>query len=187
MDKKKVLLQTLPVLLLCGLGGGLSGFILGNMTSVLDLIPGLIALIPAIIGMRGNISSAMGSRLGSAVHLGLVEKGISSDIALENLKSSISLSVFVGFLLPIFFWVTTFLFSSSIRLNIILVLMSISLLTGITSGILLSLLAFFIIIISIRYEIDPDNITGPLLTTVGDVTTLIILFSYSYLIGGVFL
>ncbi len=187
MDRAKVMVETLHVLLLCALGGGLSGLILGSMSSILELVPGLIALVPAIIGMRGNISSAMGSRLGSAVHLGLVEEGISSKVAMENLKSSLSLSVYISVILPIFYTLTTIVLPFSLNPIIIAVLFMISILTGTTSGIFLTLLAFFIVRIAVKLEIDPDNITGPLLSTVGDFVTLLILFSYAAFIGGSFL
>ncbi|MFW5928599.1 MAG: magnesium transporter, partial [Thermoplasmatota archaeon] len=60
----------------------------------------------------------------------------------------------------------------------------ISIATGLTSGLLLSFIAFFIIVLSVKWGIDPDNITGPLLTTLGDVFSLTILFTYSIFIGG---
>lgn len=187
MDKKKVVIETLPILLLCALGGGLAGYILGSMKSVFEILPGLIALVPAIIGMRGNISSTMGSRLGSAVHLGLVDEGITSDTVIENLKSSISLSLYVSLLLPIFFVATALMvgFTLSIRFTALLALISIT--TGLTTSFVLSFLTFFIINLSMRFKIDPDNITGPLLTTVGDVITLLILFTYSVILGGIVL
>jgi mgtE-like transporter len=184
MNKKKVFLETFPVLLLCALGGSLSGYILGHMADIIKIIPGLIALVPAVIGMRGNITSAMGARLGSAVHLGLIEDNIASDIAKENLKSSLFLSLFVSLLLPLFYMITSFVIGFKISIKIVLSLSMISIATGLISGILLSSLAFFIIIMSVRWGIDPDNITGPLLTTLGDVITLTILFSFSILIGG---
>ncbi len=185
MNKKKVFLETFPVLLLCALGGSLSGYILGNMADIINIIPGLIALVPAIIGMRGNITSAMGARLGSAVHLGLIGDNITSDIAKENLKSSVFLSLFVSILLPVFYVITGLFIGFDISFKVLLSLSLISVVTGFTSGIILSSIAFFIIIMAVRWEIDPDNITGPLLTTLGDVFTLTILFSISILIGGI--
>ncbi|MGM0509506.1 MAG: magnesium transporter [Thermoplasmatota archaeon] len=184
MNRRRVLVETAPVLILCALGGALTGYILGNMTPVLKLLPGLIAFVPAIIGMRGNISSALGSRLGSAVHLGLVEEGFTSDFVLENLKGSLSLNLFVSILLPFFFLLTSLMFGFQLTSSVFFALFSISVLTGLTSGILLSTMAFFIVISAVKFGLDPDNITGPLLTTVGDVLTLIILFTYSSVIGG---
>ncbi len=185
MNRKKVLFETLPVLFLCVLGGALSGFILGGMVNVLQLVPGLIALIPAIIDMRGNISSTMGSRMGSAYHHGLVEEGLTSKVTMENLKSSWVLSLFVGAILPLIFWITSFFFHFNVGLKSVILLTIISALTGITSGFILSLVTYSIVMVAIKFEMDPDNISGPLLTTVGDVLTLSVLFFFAYLIGGV--
>ncbi len=175
------------MLFLCALGGVLSGLLLGNMKDILGLLPGLIAIIPAIIGMRGNISSSMGARLGSAFHLGLVEENLTSDIVVENLKSSLSLSLYVALLLPIFYSITSLLFSYPLNAKIVLSLFFLSITTGLTSGLVLAILTFSIIALSIRWEVDPDNITGPLLTTVGDLLTLTILFTYALLLGKVIL
>ncbi len=187
MNRKKILLETLPVLFLCALGGLLTGLILGNMTEMFRLIPGLIALIPAIIDMRGNISSTMGSRMGSAYHLGMVKGGITSKVTMENLKSSWALSFFVGAILPVIFWFTSLFLPFKIGFGTLIILSLISVFTGLTSGILLSFTVYFIVILAIRMEIDPDNISGPILTTMGDVLTLLILFFYAYLIGVVIL
>lgn len=187
MEWKKVLRETLPVLFLCAIGGALAGFILGGLVDILESIPGLIALIPAIIDMRGNICSTMGSRMGSAYHLGVIEEGLTSCVTMENLKSSWSLSFFVGAILPLLFWLTSLLLPYSIGMTELLALTIISILTGVTSGFILSLGTYFIVMGAIRFKIDPDNITGPLLTTVGDVLTLLILFGFAFMIGGVLL
>ncbi len=179
-----MLQETLPVLFLCAIGGALSGIILGGMVDVLRMVPGLIALIPAIIDMRGNICSTMGSRMGSAYHLGIVEHGLTSKVTMENLKSSWSLSVFVGAMLPLLFWATSYALSFTVTLDTLIALTLISVLTGLSSGFILSLVTYFIVMGAIRLRIDPDNISGPLLTTVGDVITLLVLFFFAYMIGG---
>jgi mgtE-like transporter len=54
-----------------GIGEVFAGALFGHSTETLDILPGLIVLVPALIGLRGNINTTMGSRLGSAVHMGL--------------------------------------------------------------------------------------------------------------------
>src|SRR5213596_3288415 len=57
--------------LLLSSGGDLvAGLTLGSITGTLESLPGLLVLVPAAIGMRGNIFGALGSRLGTAVHTG---------------------------------------------------------------------------------------------------------------------
>ena len=57
--------------LLISSGGDLvTGLTLASITHTLTHLAGLFILIPAAIGMRGNIFGALGSRLGTQIHAG---------------------------------------------------------------------------------------------------------------------
>ncbi|MFO7791905.1 MAG: magnesium transporter [Candidatus Saliniplasma sp.] len=187
MDKIRVMKESLPFLFLCAVGGATAGFVLGQMEHIFELVPGLIVLVPAMIDMRGNISSTMGSRLGSAHHLGLLNRGIKSPVVRENIISTISLSAFIAAVLPLLYLITSIFLSYTVELSGLFAIYLISVLTGLTTGILLSFISYFAVILSIKYNLDPDNLSGPALTTIGDVITLLILFLYAYLIGGMLL
>src|SRR2546429_7689909 len=62
--------QGLAALLVSSGGDLLAGLTLGAITHTLEALPGLLVLVPAAIGMRGNIFGALGSRLGTAIHTG---------------------------------------------------------------------------------------------------------------------
>src|SRR6476646_9046310 len=62
--------QGLAALLVSSGGDLLAGLTLGAITGTLEKLPGLLVLVPAAIGMRGNIFGALGSRLGTLVHTG---------------------------------------------------------------------------------------------------------------------
>ncbi len=62
--------QGLVALLVSSGGDLLAGLTLGAITHTLDRLPGLLVLVPAAIGMRGNIFGALGSRLGTSIHAG---------------------------------------------------------------------------------------------------------------------
>ncbi|MFM8974107.1 MAG: magnesium transporter, partial [Actinomycetota bacterium] len=57
-------------LLISSVGSLVTGVTLGSITGTLEALPGLIVLIPAAIGMRGNVFGALGSRLGTQIHAG---------------------------------------------------------------------------------------------------------------------
>jgi len=187
MDKIRVMKESLPFLFLCAAGGAAAGLVLGSMEYIFELVPGLIVLVPAMIDMRGNISSTMGSRLGSAHHLGLMERGLGSSLVKENIKSTVALSVLLASILPLLFWITSFALSITIELRALIAIYIISISTGLTTGVLLSFISYFAVIMSIKYDLDPDNLSGPALTTVGDVLTLLVLFFFAYFIGGAIL
>ncbi len=181
MDRTRTIKETLPVLLLVVLGGALAGSVLAGMEEMLDLIPGLIVIVPAIIDMRGNISTALGSRLGSAFHLGLLHQGLRSDAGKENIKGSLALSFFTSVLFPIFLWLISLFLPFSIGPWQLLTIFMISIFTGVTAAIILITITFLIVASSIKFNIDPDNVSGPVLTTAGDVFTLLVMFGYAHL------
>src|SRR6266566_10152723 len=62
--------QGLAALLVSSGGDLLAGLTLGAITGTLSELPGLLVLVPAAIGMRGNVFGALGSRLGTLIHTG---------------------------------------------------------------------------------------------------------------------
>jgi mgtE-like transporter len=183
MFAKEMLKQSLPLLIVCGLGGILAGNTFGAMSTILRDIPGLIVVIPAVIAMRGNISSALGSRLGSAYHLGIIDaenlfnKELKQNI-IGSLVLSLIMSIIIGFLA----------YSTSLVLNVHpnpFQLIAIVVLAGVISGLILMSLSIIIIYFVFKKGYDPDNITGPALATFGDVITMLCIFGSAILIGGI--
>ena len=175
MFAKELLKQSLPLLILCGIGGVVAGSTLGVMTELLENIPGLIVIIPAIIAMRGNISTTFGSRLGSAYHLGVIDaENIWNEELKQNVIGSLVLSFLVSITIGIMAYVTTIVFfdinPNPVKLIIIV------LIAGVISGAILTMLTIVIIFAVFKRGYDPDNITGPALATFGDIITMLSIF-----------
>src|SRR5260221_2273933 len=84
--------------LLISSGGDLvTGLTLASITHTLNLLPGLIVLIPAAIGMRGNIFGALGSRLGTQIHAGTfrLSRRIDTPVG-QNMGAAIVLSLSIA-------------------------------------------------------------------------------------------
>lgn len=173
--------ESIPVLLLCGLGLMAAGSLFGLMVGTLKDHPGLLVLIPAIIGMRGNISTALGSRLGSASHLGLINmEELWNDDSRANVKASLLLSFLMGILAGVLAHGSLVLLGRDS--SGLLPLVGVALLAGVISGFLLAGVTMGIMVLSFRKGYDPDNVTGPLLSTVGDIITLIVIFGSAWLV-----
>ncbi|UCD14124.1 MAG: magnesium transporter [Thermoplasmatales archaeon] len=183
MFAKEMLKQSLPLLIACGIGGIVTGNILGAMVGILRDIPGLIVVIPAVIALRGNISTALGSRLGSAYHLGIIDvNNLWNKELKQNIVGSLLLSFLMSFIIGVLAYVT------SLVLNVQpdpLKLITIVVLAGVMSGIILTLLTIIIIYFVFKRGYDPDNITGPALATFGDVFSMLCIFGSAVLIGGI--
>src|ERR687891_1036850 len=72
-SERRTLRHGFVALLLGALTSFVAGITLANITGTLRQLPGLLILIPAVLGMRGTIFGAMGARLGTSTHVGLFE------------------------------------------------------------------------------------------------------------------
>lgn len=181
MNVSAVLRQSLPLLLLCGMGEVFAGTLFGHSTDALDMLPGLIVLVPALIGLRGNINTTLGSRLGSAAHMGLItSKDFWNDEMKENVKASLILSVVMSLVAGLLAYATTVAWGKS-SLKII----AIGVIAGSLAGLILAFITIAIILYAFRRGLDPDNVTGPSLSTFGDLITLGCIFGVAFLIGGI--
>src|SRR4051812_29797264 len=81
--------------LLISSGGDLAaGLALAGLSNTLTKLAGLIILIPAAIGMRGNVMGALGSRLGTSIHAGTFRLSRRRDTEVgQNLSAAIALSL----------------------------------------------------------------------------------------------
>ena len=176
--------QSMPLLIGCGIGEIIVGSFFGQLD--LEMLPGLIVLVPAIIGLRGNISVALGSRLGSGFHLGVIDFSRSwKDEVKENILASLCLSSIMSIMIGFFAYATCQVFGFPCMG--VLFFVGIALIAGFVSGVALALLAILTVYIAFCRGYDPDNITGPILATIGDVITIICIFGASLLLVRVML
>ena len=184
MEIRGVLRQSLPLLILCGIGEVFAGAVLGRNTRTLDMLPGLLVLVPALIGLRGNINTTLGSRLGSAVHMGLIStKNFWNDEMKENFKSSLFLSVIMSAVAGLLAYITTVALGQS-ALNMLKIIV-IAVIAGSIAGVILAFITVGIIFYAFKRGLDPDNVTGPSLATFGDIITLGCIFGVAVMIGGI--
>ncbi len=170
-----MLKELFPVLFVCIIGGVFAGVVLTNMAEDLTRIPGLLVLLPAVLATRGNISGAIGSRLGSALHLGLIEADLKWNKPLsDNVWASIILNVVMSLFLGIIAYFVCVLFN--IEGASIITLTLISLIAGTVAGIILTGLSVLVSITAYAKGLDPDNVVNPILLTVGDILTILCLF-----------
>jgi mgtE-like transporter len=182
MYATEIVKQSLPLLVICGLGAIIAGSTLGAMVEIIQNMPGLIVVIPAIIALRGNISTTLGSRLGSAYHLGIIDaENMWNDDLKQNIIGSLILSFSTSFIIGIFAYVTSILFNVQPDPFFLILVVVIA---GVISGLILIFLTIIIIYLVFRQGYDPDNITGPALATFGDVVTMLCIFGSAVFVGG---
>lgn len=161
--------------IISSLGDLLAGATLGFMTDTLSILPGLMVLIPPAIGMRGNIYGALGSRLGTAMHLGTFEMTLKRGSVLrQNLEASIFLTLAISLLMGILAkLITELLGFQSISVSMFVF---ISILGGVLAGLVLMCVNILVAYVGFKRGWDIDNFSAPIITAAGDIITLPMLF-----------
>ncbi|MBU7029987.1 MAG: magnesium transporter [Theionarchaea archaeon] len=167
--------QGILSLILASLGSLLGGVYLGTFSETLYLLPGLIIMVPAAIGMRGNIFASLGSRISTALHVGEISKLDRSPVITGNVAASLFLTLTVSFCLAILSRVTAFIFGFASISFVDLVVISV--VGGFISSIFILVFTLLVAVQSFSRGWDPDNVTAPLITSVGDLITLPCLFA----------
>jgi len=168
---KRIIEETTPFLLILTVIVLLSGGILSGVTEEFKIVPGLLILLPPLLDLRGNIGASLASRLSSAFHLGYMKPNKVTNCLKSNVYAAIFLSIVISFLLGLFSWLTCILLGTACIS--ITTFVTISMITGIVSSSILTLLTILITQISFRRGLDPDNITAPSIGSIGDIVTII--------------
>lgn len=177
-DILKITRQALPILLFCALIQLGSGSLLGGLENKFDILPGLLVMVPPLLGLRGNINGALASRLSSGLHQGVIDSEVlwGSEVK-TNLKASIFLTFMVSLLTGVLaFSITVLTGLHPFSLHLLFTLISVGLIAGAISGFGLASLTTIIAMISYRRGWDPDNITSPLMATIGDIVTVFAIY-----------
>lgn len=178
----RIIEETLPIILLFLFVGLFTGGFLNGIITDASIAPGLLIIVPGMLGLRGNISSALGARLSSGLHLGYISTKKFSKGLKSNIEISILLSLFISFVLSILAWQTCVYIGGTCMSLINFVLIAV--MTGLMSGVLMSFTTSGIAILSYRHGFDPDNTTLPAAGSIGDIITIIcLLISVKFVLG----
>lgn len=169
--------EALPILLIA-LGGGLfSGLVLEEILESVARFPGLLVMVPVFLATRGNVYGALGGRISSGLHQGLIEPRFQRDDRLVNavvasfvngIGISVVIAVITWLALLILGWESAALYE----------LVAIMLISGVFTSVVMIFGLLALIFVGYKHGYDPDNLVGPIVTTLGDIFgMLFLLFS----------
>lgn len=173
MDRKAMVKEAFPALVILGMVEAIGGIFLSG--SGAHRIPGMLAVIPALISLRGNISGSFASRLGSLAHLGVFDPKHPFSSSKEGIKAAIVLSVSFSAFAALLAAGLTYL---SGTVPSVAGVLTVTVLTSIVSSSILSSIAVLSVAFAFRHRIDPDNVVVPLLSTVGDLLSIVIMSAF---------
>ena len=160
-----------------------AGAFLGSITGTFERYPGLLVLVPAAIGLRGNIFGTFGSRISTTIHAGTFRLSTRRDTVLgQNVLAAGILTLAMSLLLA----VTTKVVAVALGIEgtiSVLDLAVISIVGGFLGSLVVMAATLGLTAGAVRYDWDLDNVNAPLVSTLGDVLTLPALFVGTFLVG----
>ncbi|MGH2540665.1 MAG: magnesium transporter [Actinomycetota bacterium] len=178
--ERRTLQQGVAALGLSTAAGFVAGLILGSITGTLELLPGLLVLIPASVGMRGMIFGAMGARLGTGIAAGVFEPNLRPDGVLSR---NVEVAVISAVLSSFYLAAMAKLVASSFGENTISFwdLVTISVVGGVLASAVILVVTVVLSVQSFRRGWDLDAVSTPMVTAIGDMVTLPALFLATFI------
>ena len=165
---RRIVLESLPVLALASTLSLIAGIVVERRLAAFLDEPALLILIPAYFGMAGALGGILSSRLGTKVHLGLIEpQRLPQRQALLDIRS-------VGLLaIPIFVLVGGAAHVGALTIGVaspgLTTMLSVAALAGIGATLVVLAVAYYGTLLAVRLGLDPDTATIPLTNSVLDL------------------
>ena len=175
--------ESLPILFIA-LGGGLfAGLVLEGLVESVERFPGLLVMVPVFLATRGNVYGALGGRIASGLHQGLIEPKFEWDDRLVNavvasFVNGIGISIVIGFIT----WAVLGLLPGW-EAAMLVELVGIMFIAGALTSVVMIVGLLLLIFAGFRYGYDPDNLVGPIVTTLGDIFGMLFLVFSVWLVG----
>lgn len=161
----------------------MAGAFLGSITGTFSRYPGLLVLVPAAIGLRGNIFGTFGSRISTTIHSGTFRLSTRRDTVLgQNVLAAAVLTLAMSLLLAVTAKVIAVALGIEGTISIV-DLAVISIVGGAIASAVVLAATLGLTAGAVRYGWDLDNVNAPLVSTLGDVLTLPALFAGTFLVG----
>ncbi|WP_255194099.1 magnesium transporter [Natronobeatus ordinarius] len=171
--------EAIPILLIA-LGGGLfAGLVLESILESVERFPGLLVMVPVFLATRGNVYGALGGRISSGLHQGLIPPQFErNDRLLNAVLASFINGIGISIVIGVITWVA--LLAIGWDVAALYELVGIMLISGVLTSVVLIFGLLLLIFAGYKRGYDPDNLVGPIVTTLGDIFgMLFMLFAIS--------
>ena len=161
----------------------LAGAVLGSLTATFERRPGLLVLVPAAIGLRGNVFGSLGNRVSTSIHAGELQLRLRrSSVLGQNVLAATALTLGMSFLLV----AVAALVTVGLGLGHTIGLADLTIVSvggGLVASLPVLAATLGLAAGAARFGWDLDNVNAPLVSTLGDVLTLPALYLATGLLG----
>ncbi|XP_037937755.1 solute carrier family 41 member 1 isoform X1 [Teleopsis dalmanni] len=173
-----ILLQVSIPFFLAGIGTIGAGIILGRVEKwrVFKVVGELFILVPALLGLKGNLDMCLASRLSTQVNLGNMTSRkevihmIVGNIALVQVQSIVA-----SFLVAMFAISVGAAMERAFHFEHVMLLTASAMFTATSSCFVLDFVLVAVILLSQKFKLNPDNLATPLAASIGDVVSISLL------------
>lgn len=136
----------------------------------------LFILVPALLGLKGNLDMCLASRLSTQVNLGNmtsrdeVIRMIVGNIALVQVQATVA-----SFLVAMFAVGVGAAMDGNFYFEHVMLLTASAMFTATSSCFVLDFVLVAVILLSQKYRLNPDNLATPLAASIGDVVSISLL------------
>lgn len=181
---KRILAESLPLLLGIALISVLSGQILQGNQALLVSLPVFLLVVPAFANQSGDIAAVLASRLTTELYTGATETSILKSQNLWGSVIGLLTSSSIGFT-----FLSAIAYGSAVLLGFntlpFATLCAIILLAGLSTVVMVMVVGVVAALVTFKGGLDPDNFSSPIVTTVSDLIGILLLLTFAGLIGGV--
>ncbi|XP_043508142.1 solute carrier family 41 member 1-like isoform X2 [Frieseomelitta varia] len=173
-----ITIQVFIPFLIAGLGMVGAGLVLDLVQHwvVFEKVSELIILVPALLGLKGNLEMTLASRLSTQANLGHMDTPKQQwYMIVGNLVLIQCQAIVVGFLGSVVAIVMGAFRNGTISLDHAYLLCASSLVTASLASFVLGLITAGVIVFSRHCHINPDNVATPIAASLGDITSLALL------------
>jgi len=153
-----------------------AGITLEDANDLLDRYGLLAVMVPAMIGMGGNLGSILSARLSTRLHLGTTTFDPTDRLLWANVAAIFALAATIFTALAVAVWLFGTLVGTTLTLG---QLLGISLASGLSIAAIAVVASVVATYGSYRLGIDPDDTTIPIVTNVVDVFGMLVFLAVS--------
>ena len=174
--------EAIPILTISLIGGLFAGLVLEQILESVARFPGLLVMVPVFLATRGNVYGALGGRIASGLHQGLVRPRFEwNDRLVHAVVASFVNGIGISIVIGVLTWITLLLLGWEAAA--LYELVTIMVIAGALTSVVLIVGLLVLIFAGFRFGYDPDNLVGPIVTTLGDIFGMLFLLFSVTLVG----